>query len=608
MYKAKIEELLSKTVRNLGFVSPTDPLLSIPEKSQFGDYSSNIALQLSKQKHQNSYQSPREIANAIIEELGHPKFLERVEAAGPGFLNFFIKDEELVKVLKDHEEEGDEEDEKKTIIVEYCDPNTHKMLHIGHLLQLTLGEAMARLYEYQGHEVYRTNYGSDIGPTVAKCLWGIGKQPEEYRKAQAGSLRDKAEFLGKAYAYAHGEYEKSLDVKEEIDQITNKLYQRAPEVLDLWHETKDWSLGYFEIIYSVFGTLFDKRINESEVDELGKEIVMENIGKVFVEDEGAIIFPGKKHNLHNRVFINSKGNPTYEGKEVGLAEKYQQMLQFDELNIFSHREQDDYFKVVIKVNELIYPHLRGKINHVSYGEVRLPSGKMSSRQGNIVAAEDILEEVKAKISKASKESGATKESKVALDDLSVQQLAVSAIKFAFLKYSVGSDIIYDIEESVSVHGDTGPYVMYVYARIQSILRKASGNRATDFEAEEEGGQEQEKEIAQEGQLSAISNQLSASKKADSGKLVADGLELEEREILRQLEYFEIIVEKATVNFQPNELVKYLLGLTKAFNGFYEKHSVIGSKNQEFRLLLVRKVADSIKLGLYLLGIETVDKM
>jgi arginyl-tRNA synthetase len=583
MYKSKIEQELRKAVTELGFVPPSDIVLSISEKQQFGDYSSNIALQLSKQKHQNSYQSPQEIANAIIEALGHPKFLERVEAAGPGFLNFFIKDGELVKILTNPEDPDsllDYEDLKK-IVVEYCDPNTHKMLHIGHLLQLTLGESMARLFEYQGHEVYRTNYGSDIGPTVAKCLWGVERMGQKIEEIREKGLREKAQFLGEAYAFAHKEYEKSLEVKEEIDQITNKLYQRDSKIMPLWDETKEWSLSYFELIYSSFGTLFDKRINESEVDELGKEIVLENVGKVFVKDDGAIIFPGEKHNLHNRVFINSKGNPTYEGKEVGLAEKYQQILQFDQLNIFSHKEQDDYFKVVIAANSIIHPHLKGKINHVSYGEVRLPSGKMSSRQGNIVAAEDILDEVKVKIREISPE----------LDDLSIQALAVAAIKFAFLKYSVGSDMIYDVDESVSIHGDTGPYVMYVYARIQSILRKAAGNRANEIEAEEEEVEKQDKVIAQ-----------------NKSQLKIEDLEAEEREMLRQLEYFEIIVEKATVNFQPNELVKYLLTLTKAFNSFYEKLPVVGSKSESFRLILVRRVAENIKLGLYLLGVETVEKM
>lgn len=559
MYKAKIEEVLGKAVIDLGFVKPTDPLLSISEKSRFGDYSSNIALQISKQKHKKAYQNPLEIANAIIENLGHPDFLERVEVAGAGFINFFIKDSSLTQLLDDSlAQDAEQTMNQKRIIVEYCDPNTHKMLHIGHLLPLTLGETLARLLEYQGHEVFRVNYGSDIGLTVAKCLWAIGKLQEEYKKAQTGSLREKAEFLGKAYASGHGEYEKSLETKEEIDQITNKIYLRDPEILNLWNETKEWSLGYFETIYSIFGTLFDRRVNESEVDKLGKQLVLENVGKVFIKDDGAIIFPGEKYGLHNRVFINSKGNPTYEGKEVGLASKYQEIFHPDELKLFSDKAQDDYFDVVIKVNEMVFPNILGQVKHYSFGSVKLTTGKMSSRSGNLIIAEDLIETVKQKIKQISPQ----------LDELSIVKLAVGAIKFAFLKYSVSSDIIYDVEESISVHGDTGPYVIYVYARIMSILRKVV--------------------------------QPSAKK--------AESIEIEEREVLRQIEYFEFIVKKATENFQPNEITKYLLNLTKAFNLFYEKMPVIGSKQESFRLMLCKSTAENIKLGLYLLGIETVEKM
>ncbi len=610
MYKSKIERELRKAVTELGFVSPSDIVLSISEKGQFGDYSSNIALQLSKQKHQNRYQNPREIANAIIEELGHPAFLERLEVAGPGFLNFFIKDEQIIKILTNTDDSdalADQED-LKTIIVEYCDPNTHKMLHIGHLLQLTLGEAMARFLEYQGHQVIRTNYGSDIGLTVAKCLWVVermsqvsGVKGQDLQEIRTKSLKEKAEFLGKAYAFAHAEYEKSLDIKEEIDQITNKLYQRDPSLVPLWEETREWSLGYFEVMYSLFGTLFDRRINESEVDMIGKDIVSAHVGKIFVKDQGAIIFPGEKYNLHNRVFINSKGNPTYEGKDIGLQEKYQELYQYDQVNIFSHKEQDDYFKVIIKANEMVFPHLKDKIKHISYGEVKLSTGKMSSRTGNVIAAEDIYNQVRDKLKSISPE----------LDDLSIQKLAVASIKFAFLKYSTASDIIYNIEDSVSLHGDTGPYVIYVYARIQSILRKSResrvespGDRAMDFEAEEGDDDAQGLSIAQEeSQVKSKTGEL------EDLRLGKDwSLEQEEREVLRQLEYFETTVARATDNFQPSELVKYLLTLTKAFNTFYEKHHIVASKKEVFRLALSRKTAETIKLGLYLLGIETVDKM
>lgn len=620
MYKQKIEQLLSKTIVDLGFIKPSDPLLSIPEKSQFGDYSSNIALQLAKQKHKEGYQNPRDTANAIIQKLGHPNFLERVEAAGAGFLNFFIKDNSLARMLDDSAAQDSEKREtrnQKRIIVEYCDLNTHKMLHIGHLLPLTLGETLARLLEYRGHEVFRTNYGSDIGLTVAKCLWGIEKQKHEFEETRSKSLREKVIFLGKIYAFAHSEYEKSLDTKEEIDQITSKIYQRDPEVIPLWQETKEWSLGYFETIYSIFGTLFDRRINESEVDQLGKQIVLDQVGKVFVKDDGAIIFPGEKHGLHNRVFINSKGNPTYEGKEVGLASKYQEIFQADEIRIFSDKAQDDYFKVTIAANEMVFPHMKGKFKHYSFGSIGLTTGKMSSRSGNVVFGEDLIGTVKQKIRQISPE----------LDELSIVKLAVGAIKFAFLKYSVSSDIVYDVEESVSLHGDTGPYVLYVYARIMSLLKKAGSknraqpsltasagkqktDRANPTEAVEEDYESENEIIAQETSSLVTRDSLKSSKSKLTSKREVEERELEpeEREVLRQLEYFEFIAEKAADNFQPNELTKYLLNLTKAFNLFYEKLPVISSKQEAFRLKLALRVAEQIKLGLYLLGIETVDRM
>ncbi len=669
MFKQRIEKDLIKAVIDLGFVKPNDTVVSISEKSGFGDYSSNIALQLSKQKHQNSYQSPQEIANAIIDKLGHPYYLERVELAGPGFINFFIKDSELASFIvhrssstaEDFEQRttnnplrrsSSEASEQRTIIVEYCEPNTHKMLHVGHLLSLTLGETLSRLYEYQGHQVIRTNYGSDIGLTVGKCLYGVEKLKDKYDKVKAsGTLRDKAQFLGEAYAYGHGEYEKSVESKEEIDQITNKLYSRESDILPIWDETKDWSLGYFETIYSIFGTLFDRRINESEVDKMGKQIVLQNVPKIFQEDDGAVIYPGEKYGLHNRVFINSKGNPTYEAKDIGLADKYIESYQFDEIHIFSHKEQDDYFKVIIDAENRVFPEIKDKVHHVSYGEVKLSSGKMSSRTGNIVAAEDIYNTVRENVKAIAPH----------LPELSLNALAVAAIKFAFLKYSPRSDIIYDIEESVSLHGDTGPYVLYVFARINSLLNKAQANRhsdnsvdseiassqaprndeeknraqpslkatagkqndaeaisrsddasdnhAIDFEAEYEQGEPGEEEIAQEDRSSLFVHRSSQkTKSANEQRTTNNELEPEEREVLRQLEYFDLIVNKAADNFQPNELVKYLLVLTKSFNAFYEKHPVIGSKNEEFRLSLASRVAEQIKLGLYLLGIETVDKM
>jgi arginyl-tRNA synthetase len=570
MYKSLLEGDLKRVIADLGFVKPTDTVLYIPENSQFGDYSSNSPLQLAKQNLGKTEQSSLEIANAILEKLGHPHYLERAEVAGPGFLNFFLSEKALVKELleplKKKKETG------KRIIVEYADPNTHKEFHIGHLRTLTVGESIARLLEFEGNEIFRINYGSDIGPTVAKALWGVKKLDEKYQAVKNSSLKDKVKFLGEAYAYAHKAYETRDEAKKEIDAFNQKIYERDPSITQIWDETKEWSLAYFDSLFSRAGVEFDRRVNESEIDEEGKKITLEQIGKVFEEDDGAVIFRGENYGLHTRVFINSRGYPSYEAKEMGLIKKYEEIFPFDKLIILSDHQQASFHQVVQKAIELVNPHLLGKRHHLSYGFVSLTTGKMSSREGNVVTAEDLIDQVKEAIKKSF-------EGKMNLEDLQIEKIAIGAIKFSYLKYSVVSDITFDIEKSISLHGDSGPYLQYVYARINSLL-----NRAKDSEPNSRPSEHNKEKIAQQG------------------------LKEEEREVLRLLEFFDFYSEKSAIEFKPNELCTYLLNLAKSYNLFYEKHSVLGSPEEEFRLALSKKVAETIKLGLYLLGIETLERM
>lgn len=561
MYKAQIEKNLKQAIKQLGF-DTQEVIVTIPEQVEFGEYTTNSPLVLSKQEAGKSYQNAREIANKIIEVLGKPDYLEKAEVAGPGFINFYLKDQSLVEQLsqKEHPSKG----VSKKILVEYADPNTHKAFHLGHLRTLSIGESVSRLLEYQGAEVFRVNYGSDIGPTVAKALWGVMHLESEFESAKSGSLREKAEFLGKAYAYAHEQYESSQQSKEEIDNLNKEVYQRSPGILQLWDQTKEWSLIYFESIYARTGTSFDLRVNESEVDELGKKIVEENIGRVFVRDQGAVIFPGEKYGLHTRVFITSAGYPTYEGKEVGLIEKYQEVFPFDEVLILSDVQQAGYFAVVNRAIEEINPNLKGKKKYLGFGFVTLTSGKMSSRKGTVVTADALIDQVKEAIKSSRNQNF--------IPELDLEKIAIAAIKFAYLKYSLVSEIAIDIEKSVSIQGDSGPYLLYTYARINSLL----GQSSTKPEAVDD------KQNIQ--------------------------LEKSEREVLRQLEYFNSVAAEAASTYQPNYLATYLLDLAKVFNLFYQNVKVMGSDKEQFRLVLAKKVGETLNLGLYLLGIETVERM
>lgn len=589
MFKKLIEEELRRVVRELGFLKPTDTLLSIPEKSEFGEYTSNIPLQLANQESKKSYQSPKEIASDILEKFGHPHYLERIEIAGPGFLNFFLNDKALLSVIlnnsggsADFSSKAQSDKNKgqvpKRILVEFAHPNTHKAFHIGHLRNVTIGESICRLLECQGNIVFRVTYGGDIGPHVAKALWGVIKLNAEFEKVRSKSLREKAEFLGRVYAEGSLQYEESPQTKQEIDEINQKLYGQEEELKKLWHETKEWSIAYFETIYIRVGTKFDAEIWESEIHEEGVSIVRENLDRVFQKDQGAIIFPGEKYGLHNRVFITSKGYPTYEAKELGLTRKEQALFPYDlSLHVVAN-EQQSFFDVTTKALELIDPNFVGKKNHLSYGMVNLSTGKMSSRKGGVITADSLIEEVKHTIAKYYPESAKN------ADPTHLDKIAIGAIKFYYLKYSLVSDIAFDIEQSVSLQGDSGPYLQYTYARINSLLNRAIPRQAWDKK--------------KQGLI-----ELDQKKIAQSLSLAE-----EEREVLRQLEFFETFIKQATDKLEPNIVCSYLLTLARSFNLFYEKFPVIGSEKQNFRVALTLRVGETIKLGLYLLGIETVEKM
>lgn len=558
MLKQKILEDLQKAVRDLGLPT-TDTLLSIPKNPSFGDYSTNIALQLAKLKTTKDKQTPEEIANEILEKLGKPEYLQKAEVAGGGFVNFFIKEQELIKNLENAAKLEKSKNPKK-ILVEYGHVNPLKEVHIGHLRTFILGESICRILESLGHKVFRANYQGDIGLHIAKAIWGIKKLGLPTKDL---NLWQKAEFLGRAYAEGNNAYDEDGEAKKKTDQINGQLYQKDPKLKDIYKLARDWSLEYFEPIYQLLGVKYDRCFFEGEVFEEGKRKVLENVGKVFEESDGAIIFPGSKYGLHNRVFVTSAGHATYEGKEIGLAKLEYDTFNYDKAIHVVASEQDDYFKVTFKAIELIFPYLKGKKHHLSYGVVDLKEGKMSSRTGNIATYDDLYRIVCEKVREVMKKN------RLEVDQEVVSVVAMGAIKFSYLKVSPKPNMVFDLEESVSLDGDSGPYIQYTYARIQSVLKQAK-----------------QRSLASQG--------------------VA--LEVEERQILAQLLYFQEIVEEISLSYNPNLLVSYLLELSKLYNLFYQKYRIIDSEKEDLRLAVSKAVGMTLAEGLNLLGIEAPERM
>jgi len=454
----------------------------------------------------------------------------------------------------------------KRIMVEFAHPNTHKAFHIGHLRNITTGESIVRMLEATGHEVIRVNYQGDVGMHIAKCLWAMTNLAEcDPGSVRGKEIHERVEFLGKAYAAGSTRYEADEEVKAATGAINKQIYAKDPAIYPLYQETRAWSLEYFEGIYQRVNTHYDRFYFESEFYELGKKYVAEGVTKgIFEKSDGAIIFPGEKYGLHNRVFVTKEDNATYEGKEIGLGR-----VQFDEYHpdLIVHvvgPEQVGYFQVLFAALAMMFPDTKGKEYHKVYGWVKLKHGKMSSRTGQVVLGEWLLDEAKKSVFEILKQSKSnyTEEDQ---EDIA-EKGAIAAVKYAFLRVSTDQEIAFDLKESVSFDGDSGPYLLYTYARSKSVLRKAGNEKVH------------------------IGN---------------EPLNAEERSLARFISFYPEVVSDAARTLSPSVLCSYLFKLAALFNLLYQKHPILNSPQ---RLALTTAAAQVLKNGLSLLGIATVERM
>jgi arginyl-tRNA synthetase len=316
--RRNIEQALKTALVSLG-AGEVSFVVERPGSMEYGDYATNAALAAGKILKKN----PKEVAEDLAKELeGKIDGVKKVEAAGAGFINFTLAGMAVKDIVHEaHEKKWGSNDlyKGKTVMVEYTDPNPFKEFHIGHLMSNAIGESIARVLEHSGANVIRANYQGDVGPHVAKAIWGKMQKPEM--------------SWGEAYVYGSNEYENH---KEEVDAINKKVYERSDEKINaLYDEGRESSLNHFEQLYKTLGTKFENYFFESQTWKIGKKIVEDNIGNVFGESDGAIIFDGEKYDkaLHTRVFITSQGNPTYEAKELGLFKLKSEKGGFDSLSL-----------------------------------------------------------------------------------------------------------------------------------------------------------------------------------------------------------------------------------------------------------------------------------
>jgi arginyl-tRNA synthetase len=551
-----------------------------------------VLFPLLKQIKSNPVELGNKIGNYLVENVNE---VERFNVVS-GFLNIVISDSyylDFFNTIKDNAQFGfvNSNPNDKAIMVEYSSPNTNKPLHLGHVRNNLLGYSVAEIIKASGKKVYKTQIINDRGIHICKSMLAWQKFGNNETPENSGLKGDK--LVGKYYVAFDKAY------KEEISQLMNtgitedEAKKQAPIILEaqkmlidweagdekvvqLWKTMNQWVYDGFEITYKNLGVDFDKYYYESNTYLLGKDVVQIGLEKgIFEKDsDGSVWIDLTEDGLDRKIVLRSDGTAVYMTQDIGTA--IQRVKDFPDVGGMVYtvgNEQDYHFKVLFLILKKLGFDWSKNLFHLSYGMVDLPSGKMKSREGTVVDADDLMEEMTRTAQNLSEELGK-------LDGYSENEksklyttIGLGALKYYILKVDPKKRILFNPEESVDFAGNTGPFIQYTYARIQSILRKA------DFE---------------------ISTNI-------------QNLELheKEKELIKQIELYPEVIQNAAQNHSPALIANYTYDLVKEYNSFYQTVSILGEENltkKTFRVQLSKKVSDTIKSAFQLLGIEVPERM
>jgi arginyl-tRNA synthetase len=538
-------------------------LIEIPPSSELGDFAFPCFVLAKTLK-----KSPDRIARDLAEKIKSPDF-EKVEAKG-SYVNFFINKKTLAeKILKEiltkKEKYGSSTFDKKIVMIEFSQPNTHKAFHVGHVRGTSLGESISRILEFSGSRIIRANYSGDTGMHIAKWLWCYQK----FHKSE--QLKYDESWIASIYVEAAQKISENEIFQKEVEEINRKLESKKDkQLMVLWKKTRTASINAWKNIYKDLNTKFDVHYFESEMEKPAKEFVQMLLTKKIAKiSDGATVIDFNdfgEPNLGVFLLLRKDGTVLYGGKDMSLAEKKFRNFRLDKSYYIIGREQDLYIHQVFKALELMKSKAAGKSFYIPLSEVRFPWGKMSSRTGDNILYSDFKKEL---IEYAKKEI--TKRQKLPDRELENRALkiAVATMKYTMLKQDANKAIIFNKKEAMNFEGNTGPYLLYTYARARSILKKANYKK-TKFKIPE--------------------------------------LNDEEKRLILQLSKFPEEVKKAKNDLAPNHIANYAYQLAQYFNEFYHSNKVLGSDSESFKLCLVDSSSQVLKNSLALLGIETLEEM
>lgn len=551
-------------------------VITLPPKEGMGHYAFPCFI-LAKHLKMN----PAQCASSIAEKIVCDQVLAQASASGP-YINMTVTPTALGSMVVSPISGGiffsrQLLPESQKIMLEYSQPNTHKVLHVGHMRNLCLGNALVNILRYAGHDVVSVTYPGDVGTHVAKCLWYIKQHGSESPPAEG-----KGEWLGSIYVKAVNKLDEEKDTEKgernnsQLSQILKEIHDQSGEYYDLWRETRQWSIELMRESYNWAGVDFDHWFWESEVDatslEYARELQAE--GKL-VEDDGAVGMDLSDDGLGFCILIKRDGTGLYATKDIALAKKKFSQYKIDKSIYIVDNRQSHHFKQVFKVLQRLGFKNAEQCLHLPYEMVELPSGAMSSRKGNVIPLALLIKNMEEKIFsdylKKYLDSGEWVEREVAS---TTSMIANGAIKYGMIKMDTNRKIVFDMNEWIKLDGDTGPYLQYVCVRIRSLLVKL------DFDSRRE----------------VVWEELSGA---------------EEVSLMVKLSLFNRVVLRCAEQYKTAPLCSYLYELGKLFNSFYTACPISGAKSEKLRdarLSLAHATGKVMGHGLKLLGIPTPSRM
>ena len=529
--------------------------------------------------------SPNDIAFEIVNYVNSKSEIIQDFNVIQGFLNISFKDSFLIKVFdsKKHEEKR----KKELFLIEFSSPNTNKPLHLGHIRNILLGDSVSRIFQHNSINVHKTQIINDRGIHICKSMVAWMKFGSDSTPESEGLKGD--HFVGKYYVKYNEEFEhqvkqlvlkgfsedeakKNAQIFIEAQEMLLKWEANDKDVINLWKKMNSWVYEGFDQTYKKLNVDFDSMYYESNTYLTGKDIVLEGLNKgiFFKKEDGSIWADLTNQGLDEKLLLRSDGTSVYITQDIGTAYlRYKDHPDMKGMIYTTGNEQDYHFDVLFKVIGLIGYPWSSKLKHLSYGMVDLPSGKMKSREGTVVDADDLIDQMVEKAKSISESLGKTNDYSEAKKNDLYKTIALGALKYHILKVDPKKRILFDPNESIDFNGNTGPFIQYTYARIKSLEKKNSNNQ--DF----------------------------------SKVNITD----KEREIILLLSEFDSIANSSYENLNPALIANYTYELVKSFNSFYQSSTIIGNKPiNSFRIQLSSKVGEQIKISMNLLGIDLPERM